>query len=55
MYNDTRCPLDVVESAVGPVNQDDLEIAQLFNGLSISIVCFVYFLCFFLSSNYLRF
>lgn len=47
MYNDTRCPLDVVESAVGPVNQDDLEIAQLFNGLSISIVCFVYFLCFF--------
>lgn len=32
MYNDTRCPLDVVEAAVGPITEDDLEVAQLFNG-----------------------
>jgi len=33
MYNDTRCPLDVIDAAVGPVNGDDLEVAELFNGL----------------------
>ncbi len=33
MYNDTRCPLDVIDAAVGPVNEDDLEAAELFNGL----------------------
>lgn len=33
MYNDTRCPLDVIDTAVGPVNEDDVEAAQLFNGL----------------------
>lgn len=32
MYNDSRCPLDMVEAAVGPVNEDDIEVAQLFNG-----------------------
>ena len=32
MYNDTRCPLDVIDAAVGPVNEDDLEVAELFNG-----------------------
>ncbi|CAF1685209.1 unnamed protein product, partial [Adineta ricciae] len=31
MYNDTRCPLDVIDAAVGPVNEDDIEAAQLFN------------------------
>ncbi|CAF1320627.1 unnamed protein product [Rotaria sordida] len=31
MYNDTRCPLDVVDTSVGPVNDDDIEAAQLFN------------------------
>lgn len=33
MYNDTRCPLDVIDAGVGPVNEDDLEVAELFNGL----------------------
>ena len=33
MYNDTRCPLDVIDAAVGPVNEDDIEAAELFNGL----------------------
>ena len=33
MYNDTRCPLDVIDAAVGPVNEDDIEAAQLFNGM----------------------
>lgn len=33
MYNDTRCPLDVVDTGVGPINEDDLEAAELFNGL----------------------
>ncbi len=32
MYNDTRCPLDLIDAAVGPVNEDDLEAAKLFNG-----------------------
>ena len=32
MYNDTRCPLDVIDTGVGPVNEDDLEAAELFNG-----------------------
>jgi hypothetical protein len=31
-YNDTRCPLDVIDAAVGSVNEDDLEAAELFNG-----------------------
>ncbi|CAF1376677.1 unnamed protein product [Adineta steineri] len=31
MYNDTRCPLDVIDASVGQVNDDDLEAAQLFN------------------------
>ncbi|CAF3568500.1 unnamed protein product [Rotaria socialis] len=31
MYNDTRCPLDVVDASVGAVNDDDLEAAKLFN------------------------
>lgn len=33
LYKDTRCPLDVVSTGVGPVNEDDLEAAELFNGL----------------------
>lgn len=32
MYNDTRCPLDVIDTGVGPINDDDLEAAELFNG-----------------------
>ena len=32
MYNDTRCPLDVIDAAVGPVTDDDVDAAQLFNG-----------------------
>ncbi|CAF0720514.1 unnamed protein product [Rotaria sp. Silwood1] len=31
MHNDTRCPLDVIDASVGPVNDDDIEAAQLFN------------------------
>ncbi|CAF4007629.1 unnamed protein product [Rotaria magnacalcarata] len=31
MYNDTRCPLDVVDASVGAINDDDLEAAKLFN------------------------
>ena len=32
MYNDSRCPLDIVEAAVGPVTEEDVDIAQMFNG-----------------------
>ncbi|CAF2356413.1 unnamed protein product [Rotaria sp. Silwood2] len=31
MYNDTRCPLDLIDASVGSVNDDDIETAQLFN------------------------
>lgn len=36
MYNDTRCPLDVIDTGVGPINDDDLEAAELFNGIFFS-------------------
>ena len=32
MYNDTRCPLDVIDAGVGPITDDDVDAAQLFNG-----------------------
>lgn len=32
MYNDSRCPLDVVDAAVGPITEEDVDIAQMFNG-----------------------
>lgn len=32
-YSDTRCPLDVVDATVGSVTEDDIEAAELFNGI----------------------
>lgn len=46
MYSDTRCPLDVIDTGVGPVNEDDLEAAELFNGLYYEKAKHMFYRCF---------